>query len=214
MKVSQSEEDLKKHLKEQFDFLQLSAKSYDLGYTSEAKRIATTLRVLLHDTKSSKSLLTLLGKKGIKFYNGAEDYEAGLAPKLKLVSVTIQGEGNQINNAFYKAHLDNWPPSGDKNKKTEFLQWWNQIIIIDQKKNKFSRKDLILIVSNQDGGAHVDPKLDAAYADLTKFNSLGWVLISDNREKSFSIGPELANIRQICHEVLKTLRDEFPELLI
>ena len=67
-------------------------------------------------------------------------------------------------------------------------------------------------MANEDGGAHIDPKLDAAYADLTKFNSLGYVLISDNREKPFLIGAELASIRQICHEVLKTLADEFPEL--
>lgn len=211
MKYSLSEEDLKKHLNEQFLFLQNSAKSYDLGFTSEAKRIATTLRVLLHDTNKSKSLLTLLGKKKIKFYNSAEEYESGLAPKLKLVSLTLRGEGNHINDALYKAHLDNWPPSG-KIEKTEFLQWWNQIVMIDLKGNKFSRKALVLAVSNRDGGAHVDPKLNAAYANLTKFNSLGWILISDNREKPFLVGPELANIRQICHEVLKTLMDEFPDL--
>ena len=211
MKIPLSEEDLKKHLKEQFNFLQLSVKSYDSGYSSEAKRIATTLRVLLHDTKSSKSLLTLLGKKKIKFYNTAEDYESGLAPKLKLVSLTIRGTGNRINDAFYKAHLDNWPPSG-KIKKTDFVQWWNQIVIDDLKGNSFSRRDLILRMSNQDGGAHVDPKLDVAYADLIKFNSLGYVLISNNREKQFLIGAESANIRQICHEVLKTLTEEFPDL--
>ncbi len=210
-KIPISDEDFKKHLKEQFDFLQRSAKSYDEGYSSEAKRIATTLRVLLYDTTSSTSLLTHLGKNKIKFYNTAENYESGLASKLKLVSLTIRGESNHINEAFYKAHLDNWPPSG-KIIKIEFLQWWNQIIIDDLKGNKFSRKDLIITVANEDGGAHIDPKLDAAYADLTKFNSLGYVLISDNREKPFLIGAELASIRQICHEVLKTLADEFPEL--
>jgi hypothetical protein len=211
-KIPISDKDFKKHLKEQFDFLLRSAKSYDEGYSSEAKRIATTLRVLLHNTKSSESLLTHLGKRRIKFYNGAEDYDSGLAPKVKLVSLNLRGEGTHINDAHYKAQLDNWPPSGNKIKKTEFLQWWNQIVIDDLKGNRFSRRDLVLAVANQDGGAHVDPELDAAYADLTKFNSLGWTLISNNCEKPFSIGAELATIRQICHEVLKTLEDEFPEL--
>ena len=59
MKIRQTEEELKSHLKEQIQFLLKSAQSYDEGFTSEAKRLAVVIRVLLHDTKKSKSLLTL-----------------------------------------------------------------------------------------------------------------------------------------------------------
>jgi len=41
-------------------------------------------------------------------------------------------------------------------------------------KNVFTRKDIICFVANQDGGAHVDMKLDGKYAELRKLNSLGW----------------------------------------
>jgi hypothetical protein len=51
------------HLHEQMTFLRGSAESYDAGDFSEAKRLATTLRLLLHDTKKSRSLLTHLGLK-------------------------------------------------------------------------------------------------------------------------------------------------------
>jgi hypothetical protein len=213
MRISQTSEDLITHLKEQIDFLERSAKAYDEGYVSEAKRIATTLRVLLHDTKNSTSLLKLLGKNRIKFYNSSMNYESGLAPKMKLIIMVIKGHEEYFDDAFYKAPLDNLPPGTNVNKKNDFLQWWNQVVIIDQKKNKFSRKDLVISVSNQDGGAHIDPKLDNKYADLTRFNSLGWLLITNNVEKKFSTNPELASIRQICHEVLKTLNDEFPGIV-
>jgi len=218
MGVAQTELELKAHLIEQINFLQRSAKTYDEGYASEAKRIATTLRVLLHDTTWSKSLLTLLGKKRIKFYNTAMEYDSGLAPNMKLILIIIRGHGEKdqgecFDDAYYRAPLDNCPPGTDVNRKMDFLQWWNQIVIIDQKKNKFSRKDLVLDVSNKDGGAHIDPELNNKYADLTRSNSLGLVLISNNVEKKFSTNPELASIRQICHEVLKTLNDEFPGIV-
>lgn len=217
MSISQTSQEFLIHLKEQIDFLQRSAKAYDEGYTSEAKRLATTLRILLHDTTQSKSLLTLLGRKKMKFYNTAMEYDSGLAPNMKLLLIIIRGhsdngQGDYFDDAYFKPPLDNCPNT-DVNRKISFLQWWNQIVIIDQKKNKFSRKDLVLAVSNKDGGAHIDPKLNDRYADLTRFNSLGWYLISNNIKKNFSTNPELASVRQICHEVLKSLNDEFPGMI-
>lgn len=73
--VRQTEEELKSHLKEQIQFLLRSAKSYDEGFTSEAKRLAVVIRVLLHDTNRSTSLLTLLQRKDMLFYDTAWDYD-------------------------------------------------------------------------------------------------------------------------------------------
>ena len=54
-----------------------------------------------------------------------------------------------------------------------FEDWWNEIIF-DDTKNKFTRRDIITFVANQDGGAHVDDELHEKYAMLGKMNSLGW----------------------------------------
>ena len=62
-KVDQTEDEFKRHLREQIQFLLRSSQSYDEGFTSEAKRIAVIIRVLFHDTQKSTSLLTLLQKK-------------------------------------------------------------------------------------------------------------------------------------------------------
>lgn len=56
------------HLREQIQFLLLSTESYDKGITAEAKRLATVIRVLVHTTPKSTSLLNLLNKEKIKFY--------------------------------------------------------------------------------------------------------------------------------------------------
>jgi hypothetical protein len=87
------------------------------------------------------------------------------------------------------------------------------MFVIRDKNNKtFTRKDLVLNTANTDGGAHIDPNLDQAYASLSRFNSLGWKYFRRDIEDDFRNSPVLPSIRQIAHEVLKTLRQEFPEL--
>ena len=62
-KYTQTYQELRDHLCEQLHFLRASAASYDNGAEGEAKRLATTIRVLVHDTKKSKSLLLQLSMK-------------------------------------------------------------------------------------------------------------------------------------------------------
>jgi hypothetical protein len=67
---------LLENLAESTQFLISSASSFDRGYEAEAKRLAVTLRVLLHDTPQSHSLLDLLGVKDqIRFTNTAAEIE-------------------------------------------------------------------------------------------------------------------------------------------
>lgn len=207
MKVWQTEDELKSHLKEQIEFLRRSSQAYDEGFTSEAKRLAVVIRVLLHDTQNSTSLLTFLKKKDILFYDTSLDYNPhNLASTMGLIMMQIGP-----NDARYVPPLDDGPPTRYHKAKVTFKKWWNKIVFVDTKGNKLTRKDLVLAVSNKDGGAHVNPKLNKAYADMTRFDSLGWKFIGGGIEKNFATRPELASVRQMSHEVLKSLKDEFPE---
>jgi len=214
MKNSQSTQDLFNHLKEQIEFLQRSAKSFDVGYVSEGKRMALVIRVLLHNTSHSHSLLHLLGKDKIKFYNTASNTDNGTAMSThRLIGLKLSINKGKSETSYY-APLDNRNPNIDVNRKIDFLQWWNGIVIIDKLSNKFSRKDIILSICNTDGGAHIDPKLNAVYAALSRFNSLGWKA-SDSKGKDRDLfNAELMTTRQICHEVLKTLKSEYTGYLI
>jgi hypothetical protein len=71
-KVRQSKSDLEAHLKEQLDFLHASCAAYDAGNSSEAKRLAATVRLLVHDTDKSTSLLGQLGLKDLAFVDGGD----------------------------------------------------------------------------------------------------------------------------------------------
>lgn len=212
-RVEQTRDELLGHLRAQLGFLERSAKSYDEGFQDEAKRLAVVIRVLVHDTSKSTSLLAQLNKKTISFYDSASHYNPNTVvvshSGLVLKKFTFPQGGGE-----YEAPLDDLPPSMSKSKKTAFDEWWNKKIVLgDNKKNAFTRKDLVLNVADTDGGAHVDPKLDQAYANLSRFNSLGWKFFRSDVAEDFKNSPVLPSIRQIAHEVLKTLKEEFPDLL-
>ncbi len=53
--------ELQAHLAEQLQFLEASADAFDRGFRGEAKRMAATIRILVHQTHRSHSLLGQLG---------------------------------------------------------------------------------------------------------------------------------------------------------
>lgn len=202
----QTKYELKKHLKEQIGFLRRSAESYDEGYKSEAKRLAVIIRVLLHDTGSSSSLLKQLDKKNIMFYDTALEYDPkNLISTLGLIMMKHGPDGGE-----YVPPLNFGPPSRYIKGKVPFDDWWNKIVFVDKNKNIMTRKQLITNVCNKDGGSHIDPNLNKTYADITRNNSLGFNYVL-NGVRGDMEDSELASVRQIAYEVLKSLEDEFPE---
>ena len=201
-RVPQTQQDLQRQLQEQIQFIKSSALAFDSGFDAEAKRLAVSLRVLLHDTSSSRSLLSLLNLKNIKFYDTAVDYDPrNLATTWGLVIIKMT-VGPTPQKPKYIAPLDN--PSKASIPLVDFEIWWNKIVFADNQRRKLKRKDLILSAANQDGGAHVDPALDRPYADLSRSNSLGWLTFAAGDIQPMD-DPTRAAIRQIAHEVLKSL---------
>jgi hypothetical protein len=200
-KYVQTKDELLDHLREQIGLMTRSANSYDDGFESEAKNLALRIRVLLHNTKNSTSLLTNLNKRNINFYDSTTPYiPNNLLPYSGLTMMKLSGE-----EASFVAPLDGGAPTRSKSRKITFSTWWERVFVIkDTKVGTFTRSKLVLEVVNTDGGAHIDLKLKEEYANLSRLNSLGW--------KYCVNGPVLPSIRQIAHEVLKTLKDEFPEL--
>lgn len=206
-KVVQSIADLENHLKEQISFLQASADAYDAGSKGEAKRLSVVIRVLVHDTTTSKSLLNLLGIKSINFLDTSYDYDPrNLLSFAGLVMIRKSPGGAEF---VPRCKLPP-KPKGEPIKFVPFDDWWNKVVVVDNQKNKFKRSDLVLSLSNKMGGAHVDPKLDAAYAALTRDNTLGWRYWDGNEEGDI-VPVELASVRQITHEVLLSLKNAFPQ---
>lgn len=214
MKIEQSKDELKKHLLEQIMFIKKSSKDFDNGDTAEAKRLATSLRVLLHDTKNSKSLLLSLGdKEKITFLDSSLQYiPSNIMPYTGLVFMSVVNDPNGFG-AEYRPLLGEGIGINSNNNWKYFNEWWDGLIIKDQKSNQFSRKNLILHVANTDGGAHVDKKLDENYVALSRRNSIGFMTVEKSiggEEKVETVkNIELSSVRQIAFEAITSLENYY-----
>jgi hypothetical protein len=185
------------------------ADAFDNGYEDEAKRLAVVIRVLLHDTKASKSVLGLLGVKDkLQLMDTATVIDPG-----NLIStpglVMFEMGGADVN---YVAPLQNLSP-GRQNPPKAFESWWKDSVTKDTTGAFFARRDYVLNVANKEGGAHVDPKLQQTWASLTRDNSLGWKKTGAEVPDVPMDSPALASIRQIAYEVNQTLRAQLAHLL-
>jgi hypothetical protein len=204
-RIPQTRIELEKQLLEQISFIKNSASGYDRGNESEAKRLATPIRILVYDSRTSRSLLGLLGMKGIGFYDTAHEInENNLLTEWCIVTMRIGSGGTG-----FIAPLDD-SPRGEGVPVT-FEKWWNKPIFRDKDRNILTRKDIVLSIANQDGGAHVDPELEAKYVKLSRYNSLGWMASTPLGEIPLP-GPHLPALRQIAHEVLKSLEHRVPPI--
>lgn len=135
--VHQSLDDLGRHLREQAQFLRNSADAYDRGFEGEARRMATVIRVLVHDTKRSKSLLGQLNLLHIEFYDTASNWN----PKNLLGFHGLVQMRLWDGPAEYRAPLDNRSPH--ILRWTTFQKWWGKIVFVDRQRHSLSRKDLV-----------------------------------------------------------------------
>lgn len=196
--IYQTQEELECHLKEHIGFLEASNKSFDAGVHAEAKRLAATIRILVHDTVNSKSLLSQLGiKDKLNFLSSAKEFDPdNLMAHLGLVGIRVDETG-----VSYFAMLDEL-----ETEKKFFDDWWNQLVIKDNLGGAFTRKDLVLTLANKDGGAHVDPKLSSSYVGLSRNNSVG--ILGFNSQDEYPLeNIVLHSIRQVAFEILKTLNE-------
>lgn len=190
--------DLKDLLREHVQFLRASCAAFDAGFDGEAKRMAVSARVLLHDTANSHSLLDQMGLKGVGFYTTSFPWSStNLLAHHGLLAIKAEAQG-----ASYVSLLDDIPPPYIR--WTPFNDWWNEIIFDDRKGSQLKRRDIVLGLANKEGGAHVDPKLSPTYEAITR-KSQFWTFESGKGSKPLEGKMERVTMRQIGHEVLRTI---------
>lgn len=148
-------EDLIEHFGDQIDALRASCEGYDRGDRWEAKRIATALHILCHDPpldrkSKSKSLLSRMGiKHQLSFISSIRPDAKTYVPTVLLAIVKFDNEEGP----YFAPMLE----SGWEHH-LQFLKWYNETVFYG-KGVEISRKNLILTMRNQDGGAHVDGQI-------------------------------------------------------
>lgn len=211
----------REQLKRNVGFIRRSCEMYDQGHTDEAMRIATALRILMHDTSHSVSLLKHLRVKSIM------KFSSSCQPPPQNV-IAFQGLGQLYMNVSKDYEVTRrLRPVTDKDAPRPVVvpwqQWWEMPIYVSRAdagiriagspdRNIFiTRKNLILGAANKDGGAHVDAELDPDYEFLASIGALQ--LYSDEvhlaNGETVSLPPlkdaHLVYLRQIGYEVLESL---------
>lgn len=159
--VKKNNHEMDESLRTQIYFLRSSIKAFDSGEVLEGLRLATTLRILLHDTSKSKSLLRLMGLKGTYYFNtGRPLGTSNHMPQWSLLRLVAESDSEEVR---FEPLLDNYAIDFSPNWRT-FKEWWEQPILATKLlRETISRKELVLYLSNKDGGAHVDPKIKESY---------------------------------------------------
>ncbi len=202
--------ELENRLQEQLNFLRKSIRDYNNGDISEFRRMALSLRILLHQTQSSHSLINQLGWGSMEMQSLATPIDDRvLTPTWGLAAVRMGPEGTR-----YIPRYNSMPETLSLMKIED---WKNQEIIKDSDKQIFSRWDLIITIANQDGGAHVDPNLDEKYHKLANLNSLGWEAFTINNEGNESYdelaGAIPANVSHSAWEALTSIENKWFQTL-
>ncbi len=232
MSYQRTRNDYLQELKEQLQILSADGLNYDKGLYPVAKSLATRVRVFVHDTKNSRSLLTQLERKSILFYSTpGQGSGAGWSHLTRLV---IDGNGPRwmpfletfprtIDDASMFLKLAKENPGQDIQipmipidwLKKSFEDWWNEAVLSTDQGQQLSRKQLVLSLADADGGAHVDPQLkDSDYAAFSRSNALGWQVTNFNTNVTNPMsGPQYACMRQIAYELKKSLCEQMADLL-
>lgn len=83
----------------------------------------------------------------------------------------------------------------------------------DQKKNLYRRKQVLKLLANQDGGAHVDPELDDDLAVMKTTDLTNWFAVKlDGTTSAPDNDAVYATMRQMAFEVLQSLYRVKPKL--
>ena len=185
-------------LQTQLRLIENACRGFDADLFEAALHIAVAIRVLIHETSNSHSLLGQLTlRNSVKLLS--------TFPELKLKNDVPKGVITEtITFGVGIGPFGFQPPLGNTPKK-HYLSvdaWWNEVI--HQFRERFSRADIILAAANQDGGAHIDPSPHQKTILLR--GSLGTVTTTTNRgtQKRELTNPHFSMIRQFGFEILNS----------
>jgi hypothetical protein len=154
-------ENVEARLKEQMEFLRTSLRGFYAGDFAESVRIATVIRVLVHESGMSKPLLKQAKPNCLE---------------LPILEHVGERDGQEAIFSF-AVSVRMGPtvaPAVDLGSSHHTLSsvgaWWNRTVFTFQSRMAtqliYRRKQVVLILANKEGGAHVDPNEDPDYERL------------------------------------------------
>lgn len=194
------------------------AKNYDNGDFDSIRRSSVTLRMLFYNSPTSHSILDqLIDTSKLRMLNTflIDKNEACYFGDVYL----FQKMGTALDNkSIYTTFIPDNLTEMNTGKKISYSEWWSGKVFFMSNGTQLTRKKLITIMANQDGGAHIDKSVDSSYLHLSRGNTGFSINASEyfpkeiyskmNPDDNGFIHPKdinLALMRKIVHEVLISL---------
>lgn len=178
----------------------ISSQKYDDNNESEALNLALSARAIFHNTPTADSLINRLQiKNSLYLLSTTTQYiPSKPEPYIGLLGEkTKSGEDRAVLlplSAIETEFVNKWHGFDD---------WWNELVINDRTLS-FSRKDIVLMIANQGGGANLKGEIDEKYAQFKYDSARGWKFQNGEMEIPLSNHAVYATMRQIAFEIMKS----------
>jgi hypothetical protein len=201
--VGEDKRRYKDHLARQLRFIERSCQAYDEGYTDEAVRIATQIRVIVHPGgKSRRSLLQHLATARIPLLTTSGDAPErdDLIEFIGLGSFGFASDGGQASGGY--------GPGLDRAIYRDLIsadRWWQQAVMFLEG-TRYSRRDIALGSSQQEGGTHVADRLTPEFEELMAPGALGDFVLTSGGEETRKPITDVHHVcvRQMGYELLNS----------
>lgn len=214
-----TQRELSEQLRRQHGFLERFGQSFDAGHLDEAWSLATTVRVLVHDTAKSISLLEQLAVKDtMRFLDTGDPVEDQWfrTPKGLMQRINVLGTGLLLLSGH--GTVAEWKPRLDEDPETRrwipFKDWWEQAVLRSwaDPERLWRRRKLVLSLANQEGGAHVDPDVDEHFDAVLRKHAGRFTIEGPGGPAKVTSSPVPPTVRQIAYELQLSLERQFPDL--
>lgn len=214
--IPRTSKEIRENFVSQVQLLQDLQLDCNTGKNRYVLSMATSLRVLLHNTRRSHALLNLFFEQcyndidlnsGVPFLSSAtpfslEEVTTRAFAASRLISYSASHDGSPIVNSPPKPLLEDCRKSSFW---TTFYRWWDQdyIVMLDDH-SAYTRKDVLCCVANKLGGAHFDPEIpNNIHKLINNYSQSLLIPWSDGTEWRLQTSTMLeAIVRQIAFEFL------------
>jgi hypothetical protein len=192
---------------EQLGYLRNSLNQIEKGDYFEVKRVASTIRTLIHDTTMSHSLINQINNHSANLFDKECFFFANGQPLKGTLAESLYAE---IRCRVPRIRFDEFNFNAKEVFRTwnTLEDWWDGLLFKNPTCEKFfSRKDVILHFANKEGGSHVDPNITLTEQDalnsIKEINDLsettiGYIMVIESGiSMFFSFKNYLDKVREV-----------------
>ena len=192
--------------------MRLSMQSFDRGNELAATHMATISRVLVSPHGGTSILDHIGAKKQITFLasgGGVNPNNLMTTTSLTSINMSVTDTGTSTEwvplslSLIYLPGQFTWLP---------FEDWWGIPVIKANDGEVFSRKRIVEILANRDGGAHFN-QLKGAERALATGKSLGWFFGSEDEMEPFEENVLYPSMRTIAQELDEVFWRQFDQIV-